>query len=424
MKKEVYIYQAISLSILVLLYLLSLPLNASSLGTELSEQEKQSLRDQNLACLGQRIYVLQDSEIFVGNSQEATMASSLDWVAILKEKFLEDKISDTRSAIDTPNQHFVSSSAPCLGNAGDIGGTVFQDAENDGAKVGNPGQSGVVVQAFDCAGDEVAGSPVTTDNNGEWTITGLTPNETYRVEFSLPTDNSLNYLQPSLEGTDNGTNVQFVTPMTSDCSVDYGLFDPSYCTTPAPSLIIPCYLNGDPLPVSNTAYDEPVLVKIDYSPAGDDGQNTYIAQSHEIGSVYGVAQHRRADKIFVGAVLRRHMGFGPSGSGAIYIMDEDGSNRSLFIDLNQAPISTGNITRDLSSGGTNPSRDADAFDGVGKTSLGDIDLSADEQTLWVMNLEERTLLEIPLGNDPENPTARKVPMVQPGSGQECSTTAL
>ncbi|MEL7221519.1 MAG: SdrD B-like domain-containing protein [Bacteroidota bacterium] len=317
---------------------------------------------------------------------------------------------NTKAADDSQGQmNFLTSSnalsMPCAGNAGDIGGTVFQDAENDGEKLGNPGQPGIVVRVFDCSGAEVSGSPTITDSNGDWTITGLTVNEEYQVEFTFPADGSLDYLQPSITGIDNGSDVQFVSPMMSDCTVDYGVFDPSYCTTTAPDLIVPCYVNGNPLPTGNEAYNQPALIKIPYAPPGDEGGSISIAQSHEIGSVYGVAQHRRAKKVFVGAVLRRHMGFGPDGSGAIYVMDEDGSNLSLFLDLNQGGISTGNITRDVSTGGTNPSRDADAFDGVGKTSLGDIELSADEQTLWVMNLEERTLLEIPLGNDPDDPTA-------------------
>jgi len=108
---------------------------------------------------------------------------------------------------------------PCLGNPGDIGGTAFLDVENDGVKTGNTGQTGIIVRAYDCDGNEVAGSPTTTDANGDWTITGLMVGDTFRVEFTIPTDGSLNYLVPSFAGADNGTNVQFVSPDDSDCEV-------------------------------------------------------------------------------------------------------------------------------------------------------------------------------------------------------------
>ena len=131
--------------------------------------------------------------------------------------------------------------APCAGNPGDVGGTVFQDFNNDGTNdAAETGQAGVVVTVFDCNG-ATAGS-ATTDANGEWTVTGLTQGDTYRVEFSLPP--SLDYLQPSYAGTDNATDVQFVVPGSGNCTVDYGVLSPIDYSQNNPRIAIPCYENG------------------------------------------------------------------------------------------------------------------------------------------------------------------------------------
>ncbi len=152
------------------------------------------------------------------------------------------------AAYNAPMSCMLPPSPACAGNSGDIGGVVFQDFENDGAKAGNPGQSGVVVSVYDCAGNEVAGSPVATNAGGGWTITGLDQTAEYRVEFSLPP--ALDYLQPGFAGTDNATEVRFVMPGSGNCTVDYGVVDPvTYC---------PAYVNSE-TPIGELFYGQRLL---------------------------------------------------------------------------------------------------------------------------------------------------------------------
>ena len=59
-------------------------------------------------------------------------------------------------------------------------------------------------------------------------------------------------------------------------------------------------------------------------------------------------------------------------------------------------------------GNGNPNRDAGAFDWVGKRSLGGLDISEDERTLWVVNLHLRTLEEVFIDLPARVPTAADV----------------
>jgi hypothetical protein len=85
-----------------------------------------------------------------------------------------------------------------------------------------------------------------------------------------------------------------------------------------------------------------------------------------------------------------------------------GSNTGTAIDLgnvNRTNV-TGSVTTDfqLSSVPANPSVDLDSFAKIGKASFGGIALTEDESQLWLVNLNERTLLklnaQLPIGSFP------------------------
>ncbi|MCU0471427.1 MAG: fibronectin type III domain-containing protein, partial [Arcicella sp.] len=53
-----------------------------------------------------------------------------------------------------------------------------------------------------------------------------------------------------------------------------------------------------------------------------------------------------------------------------------------------------------------PNHDSTAFGLVGKMSLGDIDISDDEKTLWVINTFDKKLYELPIGSPATKPTTK------------------
>ena len=315
--------------------------------------------------------------------------------------------------------------------AGTISGTVFADYDSDGFRDPNePGLGGITVTAYDSAGDVQgtttsfaticvgAGTPIAactgpnTPALGSYSLnaTGTGP---YRIEFSgWPT-----YLQPARHGTGNGTSVQFV-PDGNSANINFGLHNPAeYCQN-NPNIASSCYSNGDPLLAPTGAFpaaDRPALVEIPFVPPNTGpGSNNYLATGAQIGAIWGLTYQRSSQTLLAAAVVRRHSGFGPGGIGAIYTVDPSGVNSpSVLINLNTAgyPVGTGVGTlppRNLTADSAAPNRDPDAFDAVGKLGIGGISLSEDEETLWVMNLTTRSLLEIRVGVPATTPTAADI----------------
>ncbi|MFK8162793.1 MAG: SdrD B-like domain-containing protein [Lewinella sp.] len=301
-----------------------------------------------------------------------------------------DELADAYTA---PENCALTLPMPCLGNPGDIGGTVFQDINNNGVNNTESGQEGMIVMVFDCDGNIVGNT--TTDANGEWTVTGFTDGEQYRVEFTFPT--SLAYLQPSFAGTDNGTNTQFVTA--PSCEVNYGVVDPvDYCGT-SQLIVTSCFINGSS---TGTGLVD-ALIGMNY-----DGSNVQtLAPKQLIGTTYGIAHSRTRNEVYTGAFLRRHAGFGPAGIDVIYTKSLDNypsGSVSTLVNLTSFPeiASLGSVTgRDLGNSNV-PNRDPDAFDKVGKVGFGDLDISEDENTLYVMDLCNRQLIALDISGAQPN----------------------
>lgn len=303
-------------------------------------------------------------------------------------------------------------------NAQNVTGKVFRDFDASGQQTTaspaliEPGVSGVTVKAFNASGVQI-GSAVQTAVDGTYTLSVATTNQV-RIEFSnFPTA-----FFSGPKGTLSGTSVQFVNGgNTANLGINYPA---DYCGIVNPKLVTPCYANGTPLNGGNSAND-PFIVTIPYSPT-DDGvitpENSYLSKGSEVGATWGMAYQRSSKFIFASALLKRHSGFGNGGPGAIYKIDVSGGTQvtTLFTDLNaDFAISAGTDPRNplsaadsLSKIKTAPNRDSTAFGLVGKMSLGDIDISDDEKTLWVINTFNKKLYELKVGSPAVKPAASNV----------------
>lgn len=283
---------------------------------------------------------------------------------------------------------------PCT--AGNTGGMVWRDFNNDGVKDANETAAvgGVIVKAFDCNGNLVETD--TTDYLGQYTFTTLTPSATnkYRLEFSnLPPQ-----YKPTFNGTNGRTDVQFITA--ASCSVHYGVNYPmDYCQA-NPDLAIACYVAGVP------AAGEHVLVKFAYNNSGDTPAPTTVANADEIGAVWGVAYARATKQLYEATFLKRHVGLLNNKLGVIYKTDMglatptstawlDVTAAPLSINVGQASVPT-NAVRGLTDKLTN-STDSTVFRLVNKVGLGDIDVSDDETTiiLSIFSIKNSMLLILP-----------------------------
>lgn len=279
--------------------------------------------------------------------------------------------------------------------AGSVVGTVFRDHNSNGVRdTGELGVAGVTVTAYDSSGTSLAST--TTASDGSYVLTSL-PDDV-RIEVT----NYPSYLNPGPKGTNSQTTVAFAS--TPAVNVDIGLAYPrDYCQS-NPDLCTSVMINGDPLG-GGTSGTQMALAGFAYSNAGTSPSPTSIASNSEIGSTWGLAWRPSTETVYAAAFLRRHAGLGPLGSGGIYAVDMSSATPvvSSFLDFDALGIDTGtvpsNAARGLDANAIVANQDPNAFALVGKAGLGDMDISDDESTLWVVNLFNQALYSIAIDSD-------------------------
>ena len=272
-------------------------------------------------------------------------------------------------------------------------GVAYRDYNANGSQdTLEPGIEGITVTAYDSDGVEQGSATTAADGTYSLTASGSGP---YRIEFTLPSDGSLDFLQPGAAG---GTTVQFV-PDGGASGIDVGFNNPADYTQDNPDVTITMMTNGD----QSTGANETVIkTSTDIAASG----LITLAVDSDTGSVWGLAYHRSSETLFVAAFLKRHVGFGSAGMDGIYAIDSGGSV-STFVELtDDLGIDVGDEPsgRDLGAPGA-PSYDVDAYTLVGKRGLGDIDYDENNNTLWVVNLYDRRLYGIENINPGATPSA-------------------
>ena len=300
-----------------------------------------------------------------------------------------------------------------------VTGIVYSDFNSNGIKDNTAdyneiGYEGITITGY--GADGTIYGPTISGSDGTYTLAGI--NQPTRIEFTW----TESWLKPSVSG---GTTVQFVTgPVTG---VSLGVQNGACFSEDAPELITPCYVNGDPLPLNSQAGLSEAIILFEDSSSGINGGGgssaSVLANAKDVGSTYGVAFKKGTQEVFVSAFLKRHVGMGPDGPGAIYKIDVNGASTSLFTDLTSFGINVGTIplnpARNLVTDPTQPSIDAAVFPLVYKASLGDMDISDDEKFLYVTNLHDRTIYQISIA-DIENGTAGYNPLALPIPVKSCT----
>lgn len=288
--------------------------------------------------------------------------------------------------------------------AGTVSGVVYEDFNGNGTRdTGAPatatdsGVGGVAVTAYDGTGKAVA--TTTSAADGSYRLTGVTGR--LRIEFTgVPAG-----YESAPHGKNSKTSVQFVDA-TGDVTADYGVLQPSHFCQDNADLALACYRFGAH---TGTNANAPALYFFPENIGGNSGpsvQQSTIATLSQVGSIYGLATRPGAAgtrDLFASAYMKRHTGFGPNGPGAIYRFTKTatGWTTTLFATL------PGTATNPHAGNGENYVTDnfAAAWDAVGKTSIGDIDATADGSTLYAISQETRRLHTIPLGGTTGTPDA-------------------
>lgn len=263
--------------------------------------------------------------------------------------------------------------------AGTVTGIVFRDYNANGTKDANePGVGGVTINAYGAAGTIVA--TTTSDTAfatlGNYSITWASADTRVRLEFSgLP---GIAQQGAFGAGAGSGTSVHFVG--TGDVA-NYGINRPSdYClATPNLKLVTTCFELG-----AQTSGGR-VVVSHNYDGTGAD--NT-VAVDNQVGTAWGVAYKRAVGAtpgiIYVSAAAKRQAEYGPSGRGAIYAI-QGGVVTTLATIPNTGTTDHNPVSYPF---------DSTFFAAPGKESLGDVDISEDGTTLFVVNLNDQQLYSV------------------------------
>jgi uncharacterized repeat protein (TIGR01451 family) len=292
----------------------------------------------------------------------------------------------------------------------DVSGTVYRDLPVNGTTLNTygikdaneSGVEGVTVTVTDSSG-AVVGAPVTTDANGDWAVAGTSGD--IRVEFTtIPA-----YLESSPVNSGSNTTVQFIA---DGDTANLGLHNPADYAGSTADI-------GMTFQVNNSGADQSLFtvrvlrnadvpgVTVAGLPTDGVSDNNGLQTEHpikgdkvgfihETGSVWGLAFNRNTQDIYVSAAVRRFTAMGPSGTGAIYKID-NANNVSLFTTVANTGSLMDNTSRGLSDDPALPSNDP-VFDEVGRIALGDLDMSADGTELYTINVNTNEFVTIDIAN--------------------------
>ncbi len=201
---------------------------------------------------------------------------------------------------------------------------------------------------------------------------------------------------------------RYTFSLVSALFIDLGITSHAQLVCPLPAelnQVTACYINGD----RTQSASEAAVVLFNHTTArGNSGSKEVVATIGEVGAVWGVAWRAQTHKLYASAFIKRHCDLSPHGTGAIYEIDlttptsAGAGTPTLWLDINSVThLGAGSTlfpnetaaNRELGAP-TSPNRDAWAFNLVGRQGIGDIDISADGSTMYVVDLTNRQVLVI------------------------------
>ncbi len=292
-----------------------------------------------------------------------------------------------------------------------VSGVVYRDFDGSGTRTlmapNEIGAIGVKVRAY--IGSSNTPLLTSTNGQGEFSFSAGQIPAGSQVKLEFYDLGKLNFSGP--HGAESGTSLQFVQAPTDQ--VSFGIFYPAeFCDSRSPVIVTSCFINGDPA-ASGSAGEQAALVSFPYNASGITGPTNFPARElgsvKEIGAIWGVLYHKRTKKFITAAILKRHAGFGPLGTGGLYLTDFDTGASSSFIDVKTLGIDTGDDPHSgLSADFTAPSLDTASLRQIGKLSIGAMTSSEDGERIFITNLKDRKIYSLYVGSDLTVPTQDSV----------------
>jgi len=314
-----------------------------------------------------------------------------------------------------------------------ISGIVFRDFNANGIlDKGEVGVENVTINVYDVNGNLSATAK--SESNGTYNIS-LSKDAPYRIEFTDYPD----YLQIGVTNSEDSAKVQFVKTNNAD-NINFALNNPSQYNLgkektafAVPTQHVGTSVGKDDIDTKYGFVSLPFTAKGDWTGEGDIGtpRPSKDVAFDKIGTVWGSAYQRNSGYLYSAAFLKRHYGLGElvrpdvdTGEkqvpvDGIYVMDYSGSVGGTYkggvtlngitpAEGNGGVIDLGTVTREIISNEVDSSHpnalttntnndktfDVDAFSKVGKVGFGDLDIEENDKNLWVVNLNQQSLIKI------------------------------
>ena len=305
-----------------------------------------------------------------------------------------DNDSQIEAALDNVTVSYLNES---------ISGVVYVDVDDDGVlDNGELGLSDITVSLFD---QGALVQQTTTDTDGLYSFDAIDPTISYHIIF----EGWEGIYSVSSLGPDNKGDIQLGQ---GGQVINFGLADVDM-TCDDPYLIIPCYVEG----AFSSIGDETSLVRVLSSADGHDFigatptadyEAMELATYRQLGTVYGIAYDHERRHLYASAFHKRYTDFGPAGQDGIYQLDIEGNVVGILELDNLTSVNdvAGPDVHDFSSSFNGSLLDIGlnnaSFDGVGKLSLGDIDIDEENGHLYVVNLFDRIIYSIDVSSGSSN----------------------
>lgn len=292
----------------------------------------------------------------------------------------------------------------CNFAAGQISGRVFRDINADGVRQttnpDEPWEFGVVVRAYNST--NVLLGTATTNANGQYSFSAAqTPSGIpVRLEFIVANGD-----QPSKRVAANRSNIQFVVAGAAAINIDFAVANnKTFSNNANPYVATNAYTNGNAISSgTHSSGDANNLIVFPYDLSNDGGATRRVQNKH-LGAIFGMAWQRQSRTLLMAAYLKRHCSFGPNGIGAIYASQISAtgvpSTPTLLLDVAALGINVGTNPRTnaLPTDARLPNTDLGVFAEVGKRGIGGIELTVDSRELYLVNMYEKKLHRINIGN--------------------------
>jgi uncharacterized repeat protein (TIGR01451 family) len=318
---------------------------------------------------------------------------------------------------------------------GTVSGTVFVDYNANGVK--DPGSSaatsasatdsgvrGATVTVTDRTGATVA--TTTTDATGAFTVNVAADSADVRVTVAAAG------FESGPQGPNSATSVQFVSLGTpAATTIGVGLIHPGdYAPDAGTSLRVLTPTSYQPFAAATSA----TLMSSAYSDRGfapPGTPPTTEATLADTGPIWGTTQ-LGGRWAFSAALFKRHTRLGPGGLGAIYLTDLNGAaNAAAWVtipNVGASPRGDESVIPQNSNVVPDWTHDVLGFENANKVGLGGVAMAADQHSIFVVNLTDRSLYRVPFtigaGGAPVAGTPAQIalPLTLPGAAVGCDPT--